>query len=226
MNFTPLGDVVEINPSHQDHHADLDDECSFIPMDCINEIEGKITRFHKRMIRDMDKGYTPFQENDVLFAKITPCMENGKVAIARGLINGIGFGSTEYHVLRAKKQVLAEWVYYFLRQETVRKEATQWFRGTAGQQRVPEDFLHQALISIPSRDEQQRIIQVLKKADWLRHLRRYDRSLRNVYLQSLFLENFGDPIINPYRWEKGPISAVLVNEKDGIRTGPFGSSLK
>ena len=89
----------------------------------------------------MKRGYTSFAEDDVLFAKITPCMENGKAAIARGLASRQGFGSTEFHVLRAKESVLPEWLYYFVRQERFRREARRSFTGTAGQQRVP-DVLH------------------------------------------------------------------------------------
>ena len=76
-------------------------------------------------------------------------MENGKAAIAHGLIHGFGFGSTEFHVLRPNTGILPEWIYYFLRRETFRQEAKTKFRGAVGQQRVPQDFLQTHLIPVP-----------------------------------------------------------------------------
>lgn len=122
---------------------------SFVPMTAVEEREGKITDLQIRPFGEIKRGYTYFEENDVLFAKITPCMENGKVAVARGLINGFGFGSTEFHVLRPTNRILPEWIYYFVRRETFRQEAKTKFRGAVGQQRVPADFLETHLIPVP-----------------------------------------------------------------------------
>jgi type I restriction enzyme S subunit len=122
---------------------------SFVPMAAVEEREGKITDLQIRPFGEIKRGYTYFEENDVLFAKITPCMENGKAAVARGLINGFGFGSTEFHVLRPTNRILPEWIYYFVRRETFRQEAKTKFRGAVGQQRVPQDFLETHLIPVP-----------------------------------------------------------------------------
>ncbi len=97
-------------------------------------------------------------EGDVIFAKITPSMQNGKSAIARGLVNGLGFGSTEFHVLRPGREVLPEWLWYFVRQRSFREEARNHFRGSAGQQRVPASFIEQCEIPLPSVDEQRRLV--------------------------------------------------------------------
>ena len=102
-----------------------------------------------RQVAEVEKGYTYFQEGDVLFAKITPCMENGKCAIAKRLVNGIGFGSTEFHVIRPKESVTSEWIYYYLRQETTRKKAKRSMTGSAGQKRVPSLFLQDVEIPLP-----------------------------------------------------------------------------
>jgi len=96
----PLGEICEINPGFS-HRPKFDMKCSFLPMDCVDDAAGRITRRHVRSVAEVQKGYTPFQNGDVLFAKITPCMENGKCAIATNLLNGFGYGSTEFHVIRA-----------------------------------------------------------------------------------------------------------------------------
>jgi type I restriction enzyme S subunit len=108
--------------------------------------------------REVMRGYTYFEEEDVLFAKITPSMENGKAAIARGLIDGLGFGSTEFHRLRPGDSIIPEWAYFFVRQSSFRREAATHFRGSVGQQRVPKEFLAQHLIPAPPRETQRRIV--------------------------------------------------------------------
>ena len=130
---------------------------SFVPMAAVNEQLGTITHREERPIAAVSKGYTAFEEGDVLFAKITPCMENGKVALARDLTNGIGRGSTEFHILRPSDRVLGEYIYYFVRQPSFRAEAKRNFTGTAGQQRIPKEFLENTLIPFPPLDEQRRI---------------------------------------------------------------------
>src|SRR5258708_5413261 len=99
-----LSDICEINPP-TNHDLAPDDLCTFVPMEDVDDINARIKHGVVRPISQVDQGFTPFAENDVIVAKITPCMENGKCAIARRLRNGIGFGSTEFHVLRPKKQV-------------------------------------------------------------------------------------------------------------------------
>src|SRR5580700_9205501 len=97
-------------------------------------------------------------------------MENGKAAIARGLTNGLGFGSTEFHVLRPGDGVLPEWVYAFVRQPAFRLAAKDHFTGTAGQKRVPADFIRSFPIPVPPLREQSRMVKLLNEADQLRTL--------------------------------------------------------
>lgn len=193
MKRVKLGDICEINP-RRTNGVNSDVLCSFIPMEYVDEYLGAVTKTSVRPIFEVEKGYTSFRDDDVLFAKITPCMENGKCAIAKNLVNGVGFGSTEFHVLRAKDEIIPEWVYYYLRQEDVRKEAERHMTGSAGQRRVPSKFLEETLIPLPPLDEQKRIAAILTKADRLRRLRRYARELSDSYLQSVFLEMFGESL--------------------------------
>jgi len=133
----PVGEICEVNPRLPRGHSVTDDLIvSFVPMAAVDEVSGTLQAHQTRPYADVKKGYTHFKNGDVLFAKITPCMENGKAAIASELAGGLGFGSTEFHVLRAKEDVLPEWLFYFVRQPAFRSEAKRNFTGTAGQQRV------------------------------------------------------------------------------------------
>jgi len=190
-------------------------------MEYIDEISGEITKKDLRTIGAVKTRYTPFQEGDVLFAKITPCMENGKCAIAKDLTNRIGFGSTEFHVVRPKSSIIAEWIYYNLRQQNVRDDAKGWMRGTAGQQRVPQIFLEELEIPLPPLPDQQRIAAILQKADRLRRLRRYARQLSDTYLQSVFLEMFGDVNANHFRWEIKEFAELIKGFEAGVNYLPI-----
>ncbi|MGD0949166.1 MAG: hypothetical protein ABSA52_17280 [Candidatus Binatia bacterium] len=140
--WAALGEVCEINPARPPNFKRDDDApTSFVPMSAVDEVLGAITRCETRLFTDVRNGYTFFAEGDVLFAKITPCMQNGKHAIARGLIDGVGFGTTEFHVLRPRPGVIGEWIHRFIRQPRVLELAEAEFRGSAGQRRVPEKFL-------------------------------------------------------------------------------------
>ena len=215
MNTVPLGSVSQINPKKP---RDLDPEtlCSFVPMEYVDDHFGTITETDTRRVKQVEKGYTYFHNWDVLFAKITPCMENGKCAIARNLVNGLGFGSTEFHVVRPKHDVMPEWIFYFLRQHSTRQEAARHMTGTAGQQRVPTRFLQEVMIPLPPLAEQKRIAAILAKADRLRRLRHTARDLSNTYLQSVFLEMFGDPVSNPMGWETHSLRSLASSIDYGV----------
>lgn len=212
MKTALLSDVCDINPSVDGGIRD-DASCSFVPMEYVDDISGIITKSNIRRVGDVKKGYTFFKDGDVIFAKITPCMENGKCALAKNLTNEIAFGSTEFHVVRARNGIIPEWIYYFLRQEKIRQQATLWFRGTAGQQRVPSIFIKELEIPLPPLPEQRRIAAILGKADRLRRLRRTARQLGESFLQSVFVEMFG----NGRRFELAEFVEILSEDpKNGL----------
>ncbi|MBI5712276.1 MAG: restriction endonuclease subunit S [Chloroflexi bacterium] len=136
---------------------------SFVPMAAIDAEGGYIATPQVKKLKEVRKGFTPFVNNDVIFARITPCMENGKAAIARDLENGLGFGSTEFHVMRPTERVLSEWVFYFIRQQSFRNEAKANFSGTAGQLRVPNDFIRNYPLPLPPLLEQKLIVEKIEK---------------------------------------------------------------
>lgn len=131
----------ELNPKSQKLIDSLD--VSFVPMQKVSEQSPVVDVSDIRPYAEVKKGFTAFVEGDVLFAKITPCMENGKAGIARGLRNGIGFGSTEFHVLRPYKPHYAEFLYSLVHLEVFRKNAANSFSGAVGHKRVPKDFFEQ-----------------------------------------------------------------------------------
>jgi type I restriction enzyme S subunit len=153
-----IGNVANIN-GRDIAIRDLADDLpvTFVPMSAVNAEQGIIAKPQERPLKDVRKGFTPFSDGDVLLAKITPSMENGKAAIARNLKNGRGFGSTEFHVFRPKEVVIAEWIFHFIRQESFRRDAKANFSGTAGQLRVPSGFLVDYPIPLPPLPEQERI---------------------------------------------------------------------
>ena len=145
-----LIEVCEINPKKTDDkrlYSSL--EVSFVPMPAVTE-NGSIDPSETRTYDEVKTGFTYFSERDVLFAKITPCMENGKGAVAVGLCNRIGFGSTEFHVLRPIADVSNPyWLYTITSFERFRREAARKMTGSAGQRRVPARFLEQYEVAVP-----------------------------------------------------------------------------
>lgn len=131
-------------------------------MDAVDEILGAVVRQDVQPYSKVKKGYTHFQDEDVIFAKITPCMQNGKHAVVNALQGGFGFGSTEFHVIRASKQVLPEWIHFFLRKQDTLDAATKTFTGTVGQQRVPASFLEALKLPLPPVNVQRPITTRLK----------------------------------------------------------------
>ena len=135
---------------------------TFVPMPSVDGTSGNISDPLERPFGEIKKGYTYFEENDVLFAKITPCMQNGKHVIARNLLDGIGFGTTEFHVIRSGDEVIPEWIHLYIRQPSILNEAATHFTGSVGQQRVPAYFLEDLAMPLPSLSEQKRIAATLK----------------------------------------------------------------
>ena len=154
-----LSKVAQINPTIRKNILDEED-VSFIPMECVSDLDGEVKE--KRTCKASAKGFTKFEEGDIIWAKITPCMQNGKSAIVRGLTNGIGYGSTEFYVIRVNETVvLPEYVYYLLRMYRVRETAVNHFSGSAGQQRVRKSFLEELSIPVPSLEEQEVMVATL-----------------------------------------------------------------
>jgi type I restriction enzyme S subunit len=145
----PLDQICDVNP-HEPGPQDRLTEVSFIPMPAVSDTEGIILNHGTKPFAEVAKGYTRFRDGDVIFAKITPCMENGKIALASGLHGGSACGSTEFHVLRSRGSVLPRYLWYFLRQKQFRTDAERHMTGAVGQRRVPAQYLKTSRIPLPS----------------------------------------------------------------------------
>lgn len=153
-----LSNVAFVNPSGAYKGKTIGTAISFIPMEVIDEVYSEITSQGETTIAD-SSGFTKFKEGDLLWAKITPCMQNGKSAIARNLTNGLGCGSTEFFILRPKDERLSvEYLHVILHMKCVREMAMLYFGGSAGQQRVSTSFLENFNLPLPSLEEQQEIV--------------------------------------------------------------------
>ena len=161
--FVPLGEVADINPRF--HRNELTDDmlASFVPMKCVEEESGQFVPLEDRKVGDVRKGYTAFRDGDVILAKVTPCMENGKAAVVGGLTNGIGFGSTEFFVLRPSERIDPKYLLHFVLQQSFRKEAARNMTGAVGLRRVPKSWLEQQRIPLPSIAAQRQIVAEIEK---------------------------------------------------------------
>lgn len=159
-----LGEVCEVNPKKSEL-KDLDEklEVSFVPMADLNENQIDFIPSQTKSLKEVIKGYTYFKDDDVLLAKVTPCFENGKAGIAKGLVNGIGFGSSEYFVIRPKKKILSTWIYLNLITKNFREKGKLNMTGTGGLQRVPPDFVNSTLIPFPSLETQHQTVAQIEK---------------------------------------------------------------
>jgi type I restriction enzyme S subunit len=215
--WVKLDEVCIINPRRPRILREPNKPTTFIPMSAVDDETGTITAAEVRPFKQVSKGYTYFEENDILFAKITPCMENGKAAIARGLIERIGFGSTEFHVLRPKPIVLPEWVWLFVRRERFREDAKKFFRGGVGQQRVPQEFLEQYLIPLPPLEEQKRIVarieELMTRIKEARKLKQESKEKTELLWQSALAETFPKPgtqLPDGWKWVKlGEVARIF-----------------
>ena len=162
MRFT---DCVEFNPKKSEVKDMQNVEVSFIPMECVG-VDGSFNIRENGPVSNYYKGYTYFRDGDVLLAKITPCFENGKAAIAEGCKNGIGFGTTEFHVARPKAGVSnSYWIKYLLKNDSVHDLATINMTGSAGQKRIQTSFFEKLIIFCPPIQLQNQFADFVRQVD-------------------------------------------------------------
>lgn len=181
-----LLDLGEINPRNL---ASDDAKATFVPMSAVSEKHGIAVGGEETDWASISKGYTHFANGDVLLAKITPCFENGKAAVISGLKHGIGSGSTEFHVFRSMSEdVLAAYVYLFLRSPLFRVKGQSSMTGTAGQKRLPTDYFALCAMPLPPKAEQARIVakvdELMSLCDKLEDDQQKRRKLQNTLRQA------------------------------------------
>ncbi len=158
-----LEEIADINPPKPEG-INPQTAVTFIGMADVTTT-GDIAHTSIRDFGDTEKGYTAFRERDILIAKITPCFENGKCALASGLKHGIGIGSTEFHVIRVKNGMNPRFLLYHTRSPIFRKMGEANMTGSAGQKRVPTGFIKAYPIPVPPLRQQQNIVQILETWD-------------------------------------------------------------
>jgi type I restriction enzyme S subunit len=243
LKYVPVSELAEVNPPTNRGNLLPHSRVSFIPMADVSE-EGEWVSHQTRRLQEVEQGYTSFRENDILFAKITPCTENGKGAHAISLVNGIGFGSTEFHVLRPKHPDSGRYLFHWSQFETLRLKAASVMIGSAGQQRVPVWFFDEFTIPIFSLPEQRRIGEILDTADEaIRQTERLIAKLKLIkagLLHDLLtrgLDDHGqlrDPQAYPEQFKDSPLGkipkeweiCILEDLVASAVDGPFGSNLK
>lgn len=210
-----LSDVCQVNPRLPKTY-DENQEVSFLAMASVSE-DGKLLTQETRTLGETKKGFTYFERGDVIVAKITPCFENGKAVYLEELNTQIGFGSTEFHVLRPDTERLnGKYLFYLIWNSKFRSIAERSMSGSAGQKRVPADFFKNFEIPLPPLEEQKRIAAILDKADAIRQKRQQAIALADQFLRSVFLDMFGDPVTNPKGWEIKPLKEDIHNANNGI----------
>ena len=159
----PLSDIAQINPPLGDCVASDDTPVTFVPMRSVGVEGGGFIATEVRPHREVKRGYTAFRSGDVIMAKITPCMENGKTMLVPEVPGGICFGSTEFHVIRPIDGISGKWLELFLLRQDTRRDAQVKMAGAVGQMRVPASFLQSLQVPVPPQREQSRVVRAVEK---------------------------------------------------------------
>lgn len=257
--WTRLRNIADVNLKLPCSLRD-DIEVTFLPMKAVEEATGKYDASVTRPYGKVKKGYTSFVNKDIIFAKITPCMENGKVAVVDNLKNGVGFGSTEFHVIRLTLgEIPRKFLFYYLIQEGYRRDAKREMTGSAGQLRVPAGYLGNTVLPFPPLNEQVRVVARLEElfarldagVEGLRkvkaQLKRYRQAVLKYAFEGKLTEEWrkthknqiqplsmnstvtqGSSVASdlPEKWVSLTIPDIVAKQRNSIKRGPFGSSIK
>ncbi len=185
-----LKNYLQLNPSKKIVSiTSSEDMVSFVPMEAISEL-GEL-ELQERKYKDVSSGFTYFSDGDVVLAKITPCYENGKAGVMKGLKNGFGFGTTEFMVMRPSSKILADYLYYVVFSDKFRKMGEVEMRGTAGQKRVTSSFVMNYELSIPDIKTQEKIVLELNKK-----MKMFDVAITKVENSISYLKEFKTSLIS------------------------------
>lgn len=221
-----LSQVGDINPRYvMPSRWGNSHKVAFVPMASIDETFGQVRFFESKVLNEVTSGKTRFVQNDILFAKITPCTENGKVAMAEEIPSEVGFGSTEFHIIHPHDRVMPRFLLFYLRTSSVREAVTASMTGTTGRKRVPTSFMKNLNVPLPPLEEQHQIVAILEQAEELRRLRSEADRLTEEILPSAFIEMFGDLRENPKGWKTVKLGDAYYFRRHGGGTPNQGGKL-
>lgn len=183
--------TIQINPSKSEIDLNSNQKVTFLPMENILE-PGRVDLSLEKDLAEVSSGYTYFKNQDIVLAKVTPCFENGNIAIVDNLLNGIGFGTTELHVLRVKKGHYNRFYFYLVQSERFKQEGVSTMYGVGGLKRIPTEFVSNYKFAAPPLVEQVEIanyldVQCARISDLLRYINQQIEKLKE-YRQSLIYE--------------------------------------
>ncbi|MDK9607530.1 restriction endonuclease subunit S [Lelliottia wanjuensis] len=209
-----ISEVAEVNPKLR-KGVDEAQDITFLPMAAISE-NGKVIGGEIRKLKDVKKGLTYFERKDIIIAKITPCFENGKAAILNDLPTPMGFGSTEFHVIRPiVSKIDPGYLFIMLWNTYFRTIGADNMTGSAGQKRLPVKFIQDFSIPLPPLALQKKISEEILKSHQLIEQSVEMEFQLNALAQTVFLEMFGDPVINPKGWDVKQLKDLVVDFQGG-----------
>lgn len=182
--------IARISPKVDLSNYKIDEKVTFLPMEKVSS-NGDIDCEILKPIREVKQGFTAFKKNDVILAKITPCFENGKGALLDKLETEIGYGSTEFHVLRASKRIKAYYLYLITHSSKFLTLGEAMMTGSAGQKRVPTDFVANYQFPLPLMSEQQQIIEYVENLN-----RKISDTIQSYQTQIDRLKEYKNILIN------------------------------
>ena len=191
-----LGTVCEFNPKKAEIR-DIDEnlEVSFVPMADVQEHQIYFELKDSKKIKEIFTGYTYFKENDVLLAKVTPCFENGKSGIARNLKNGIGFGSSEFFVLRPSNKILSPLIYYLISSDKFINAGKKQMTGTGGLRRLSKNYVTEYQIPLPPIHLQQKFASIVEQVEELKEKQKQSKEEINIMFDSLMKQAFKGELV-------------------------------
>ncbi len=165
-----VADFFVINDNKLNIRMNDEELIPFVPMAAVSEITKSVFDIQFRNFKEVKKGYTPIKKGDLIIAKITPCYENGKMALINEITNDFAFGSTEFHTIRASNLNYLYLLFYYLDSEVIRKGGALNMKGAAGQRRVPAEYFSSLPFCIPIEEQITKFIKIINKIKYERKI--------------------------------------------------------
>jgi len=210
-----IAEVCILNPLKSELQGlSKDTVVSFVPMSDLNENSISFEIKHSKTIEEVYNGYTYFRNDDVLIAKVTPCFENGKAGLANNLHNGIGFGSSEYYVLRAKDNILPKYLYHAITKSNFKDQAIPQMTGTGGLRRVPKNVVSEFSIPVPPLAIQEEIVAEIEV---------YQKIIDGA---KMVVENYKPKIEIDPEWEMVELNEIIDDLETGVSVNSENKSIQ